>query len=876
MEAAKGLLAILIGAMIFAGQAPAQSFLTNGLVAYYPFNGNANDESGYGNNLTNYGATLCADRFGNSNQAYYFDGSTYLGSSNSPLAQVESWTVTAWIQPGSLSQATAYAVCLGYDNGTNGDGFAMGISGGGGEASNQLWAFFPGVNFDYGGFEFPSTNQWYQVVMAGNAGTTALYVNGVSTKTAIATPAVTPTSLEIGSGGSYRFFTGAVDDVRVYNRALSAAEVLELYAYDQAGLLPYILSGPTNEGVNLGANADFAVDAADSSGPAALSYQWSFDGANISGATNSDLILTNVQLAQQGTYSVTVSNFAGVVGLSNGILTVVASPVIVNQPLNQSVALGEGAAFSVTATGVEPLFYQWEFNGAKISQATNSTLSFTKIQTNQAGLYSVIISNMYGSIASSNAVLVVADPGIIIQPRGFALTPGASATFSVTASGASLNYQWLFNDTPILGQTASSLDVTNANSAKTGQYSVIISNSSGVVTSSSASLSIQSGAAFLEPRAFLSQGDFDPVTNVVIDASTGKMSGGSTFVDVPFTKAGFGTYVFTFSGITLQSNVEVIVTNAGSGAFGIALLSQSDVIIDGVVDASASAGSASVCGPGLGGTGGGGEFVENSGGGGGGGFGGNGGNGGGGSGVPGGNGGAAFNPDITAQLADGSCGGPSGEGLDFSPAVSGGDGGGAIEIAAVGLLTVSGSVLANGANGGDGYAGCGGAVGAGGGGSGGAILVRGNSVTVNSGAVLWATGGNGGAGAGGPPDCSPSAPGGGGGSGGRIVVDYFSAGTNDGLIMVFGGSGGGADGTVFFGQNPMVLPFPDVAISRTAPESIVLSWPATATNYTLQISPSLGLGAVWTAAPQGVQNGENMELIYQPSDVGAFFRLKHN
>jgi hypothetical protein len=94
--------------------------------------------------------------------------------------------------------------------------------------------------------------------------------------------------------------------------------------------------------------------------------------------------------------------------------------------------------------------------------------------------------------------------------------------------------------------------------------------------------------------------------------------------------------------------------------------------------------------------------------------------------------------------------------------------------------------------------------------------------------------------------------------------------------MVFGGSGGGADGTVFFGQNPMVLPFPDVAISRTAPESIVLSWPATATNYTLQISPSLGLGAVWTAAPQGVQNGENMELIYQPSDVGAFFRLKHN
>jgi hypothetical protein len=94
--------------------------------------------------------------------------------------------------------------------------------------------------------------------------------------------------------------------------------------------------------------------------------------------------------------------------------------------------------------------------------------------------------------------------------------------------------------------------------------------------------------------------------------------------------------------------------------------------------------------------------------------------------------------------------------------------------------------------------------------------------------------------------------------------------------MAFGGSGGGADGTVFFGQNPMVLPFPNVAISRTAPESIVLSWPATATNYTLQISPSLGPGAVWTAAPEGVEIGEKMVLIYQTSDVGAFFRLKNN
>src|SRR5208283_3071326 len=102
-----------------------------GLVAYYPFNGNALDESGNGNNLTNSGATLCADRFGGPNHAYYFNGSSFLGSSNSPLNQTDDWTVTAWMDPTLLPQNIGYAVCVGYDDGRSGDGFALGISGGG-------------------------------------------------------------------------------------------------------------------------------------------------------------------------------------------------------------------------------------------------------------------------------------------------------------------------------------------------------------------------------------------------------------------------------------------------------------------------------------------------------------------------------------------------------------------------------------------------------------------------------------------------------------------------------------------------------------------------------------------------------------------------
>jgi hypothetical protein len=852
--------------------------LTNGLVAYYPFRGNANDESGYGNDLTNYGATLCADRFGASNQAYYFNGQSYLGSTVSPLTQVSNWTVTAWIEPTVLLQSNGYAVCVGYDNESSGDGFAMGISGGSGptatandgEPGNQLWAFFPGHAFAFGGADFPSTNEWYQVVMTRDTDTTIMYLNGDqgTNSSPILLVPNQPTSLEVGSGGNGRYFIGAVDDVRVYNRVLLASEVAELYNDDQGGpLFPAIASQPTNEIVSLGGRAAFAVG---SGASVLVTYQWSFNEANIRNATNSSLFLTNVQTAQDGLYSVVISNVFGAVTSSPALLTVAVSPAITGQPVSQVFSVGDSATFYVTAVGAPPLTYQWRMNGDDISRATNSSLPLKNIQTNQTGSYSVVVKNKYGSIISSNAILDVdIPPTIDVSPQSELILPGGNATLSVTASGLPLTYQWVWNDVLLAGQTGATLVITNFSALNDGQYAVIVSNAVGVVTTSPAPLTFQSGAAFLDPRAFLSLGVFDPASDVVIDASTWLMSGGSTFVGVPFTNAGFGMYVFTFSGFTLQSNVDLIVTNCGSGTPGIALLSQSDAIIDGVVDASASAASASSCGLGAGGSGVGGEFVTVSGGGGGGGFGGNGGNGGGGGGI----GGAAFDPDITAQLADGSCGGPSGEGLDFSPAAFAGDGGGAIEIAAVGLLAVSGAVLANGANGGDGYVGCGNAIGGGGGGSGGAILVRGSSVTVNSGAVLSAMGGNGGAGAGPVFACSLSAPGGGGGGGGRIVVDYVSAGTNDGFIMALGG---GADGTIFFGQNPMVLPFPTVAVFRSAPEKVVLSWPATATNYTLQFSPALGPAADWTAAPTGIEIGENIVLTNQTSDAAAFFRLKHN
>jgi len=83
------------------------------------------------------------------------------------------------------------------------------------------------------------------------------------------------------------------------------------------------------------------------------------------------------------------------------------SPLITSQPTNQTVAAGGTANFSVTAGGATPLSYQWNFNGTNILGATNTTLTLTNVQFNQAGNYAVLVTNSYGSVLSSNAMLTV-------------------------------------------------------------------------------------------------------------------------------------------------------------------------------------------------------------------------------------------------------------------------------------------------------------------------------------------------------------------------------------------------------------------------------------------------------------------------------------
>jgi len=171
-------------------------------------------------------------------------------------------------------------------------------------------------------------------------------------------------------------------------------------------------------------------------------------------------------------------------------------PSITAQPQSQSIGLGADATFNVTATGTAPLSYQWRLYATNIPGATASSYTRNNVQPADEGPYSVVVTNVAGSITSSNALLTVetniTPPGIVSQPASQTFIAGQSAVFSVTASGtAPLSYQWRFNTAPIAGATDSSYTRNNVQVADAGSYSVVITNTAGSTNSADAVLTVQ-------------------------------------------------------------------------------------------------------------------------------------------------------------------------------------------------------------------------------------------------------------------------------------------------------------------------------------------------------------------------------------------------
>lgn len=156
-------------------------------------------------------------------------------------------------------------------------------------------------------------------------------------------------------------------------------------------------------------------------------------------------------------------------------------------PTPSSLALNAGAnadlRFIVLSS--KPRTVQWLRNGVPIPNATNQFLQLTNVSGSDAGNYVLTVTNSFGSSSSSPiAVSIVGLPMIATPPQSQTATAGANVTFQVSASGSSpLFYQWQLNGTNIAEATSSTFTVNSVTLANAGDYSVIVSNSVGSVTS---------------------------------------------------------------------------------------------------------------------------------------------------------------------------------------------------------------------------------------------------------------------------------------------------------------------------------------------------------------------------------------------------------
>lgn len=190
-------------------------------------------------------------------------------------------------------------------------------------------------------------------------------------------------------------------------------------------------------------------------------------------------------------------------------------PSITSQPLSQTNAFGGNTTFTVVAAGSTPLAYQWRFFGTNLSGATTTSLTLTNLQTTNAGNYTVVITNTYGSVTSAVASLTVnASPVINNQPQSLSVNLGANAAFNVIAAGGPpLYYQWRFAGSDIPGATNNTYTQLNAQLADAGNYTVVVTNYAGSITSTVAALTVN-----VTPAGIIAQWNFN---SVPADANTG-------------------------------------------------------------------------------------------------------------------------------------------------------------------------------------------------------------------------------------------------------------------------------------------------------------------------------------------------------------------
>jgi lysophospholipase L1-like esterase/fibronectin type 3 domain-containing protein len=394
---------------------------TRALAAHWKFDEGSGtttaDSSGSGWNgvLVNGALWTTNGAFGN---AVDLDGSNdYVSTPPGLVSSLTDFTVSAWF---SLDSAPTWSRIFDFGSGINTYMFLtpysstgtarFAITTGTGAGEQQINGTAP---LPIGG--------WHHVAVTLAGGVGVLYVDGVEVARNSAmtlTPASLGNTTQNWIGRSQwndPYLNGRVDEFRIYNTALTAAEIASLADLDNTAptLSPIAdqtvaVNGSTGPISFTVGDAETAADSLILS--ASSSDQTLVPNANIVfGGNGNDRTVTVTPAANQsGAATITIAATDGALNTTTTFnLAVLVPPAIATQPQSQTVTVDESVTFTVSASGSGPFSYEWQFNGAAIAGATDTSYTIASAQLADAGNYSVRVANAVGSATSAAATLTV-------------------------------------------------------------------------------------------------------------------------------------------------------------------------------------------------------------------------------------------------------------------------------------------------------------------------------------------------------------------------------------------------------------------------------------------------------------------------------------
>lgn len=303
----------------------------------------------------------------------------------------------------------------------------------------------------------------------------------------------------------------------------------------------------------------------------ALSYQWRLDGLDIPGETNPTLTLDPVMLSDAGDYDVVVTNLCGSTTSAVATLTVDEMPAVTADPQPLTVCENGQAMFAVTATGTAPLGYQWRKDGVDVPGATSDTLVIDPAGLGDAGDYDVVVTNECAQVISNVATLTVGEAATVAtQPATQAACELDSVTFTVTPAGAPpFTYQWRKDGVDIPSETSDTLSIDPVTTGDAGTYDVVVTNSCGQATSTSATLTVDELATI----------DTQPLSQTVCETDSVTMDAavsGTAPLTYQWQKDGVDIPGATGTSLTINP-----VSSADAGAYDVVVTNGCNTVTSG-------------------------------------------------------------------------------------------------------------------------------------------------------------------------------------------------------------------------------------------------------------------------------------------------------